>query len=113
MVNVNLVSWTPDNHNTSIKDVTVSYCVGPNNVVQKVEAKDVVKSELFAWKNEDGDDPIYAYTFVEAPKVGDVAIMPDASTLVIDSDEITAIGEDTITAFSTDFERDSEHDIGE
>ena len=113
MVNVDLVSWTPDEYNTSIKDVTVSYCVGPKNVVQKVEAKDVVKSELFAWKNEDGTDPIYAYTFVEAPKVGDVAIMPDASTLVIDDDPITVVGDDTITAFSTEFTRDDTHDIGE
>ena len=67
--------------------------------------------KLYAWKNEDGTDPIYAYTAIENPKVGDIAIMPDASTLAIDDDPISAIGTDTITAFSTEFERDTTKDV--
>ena len=67
--------------------------------------------KLYAWKNEDGTDPIYAYTAKEAPVVGDIAIMPDAVSLALDDDPISAIDTDTITAFSTEFERDSTKDI--
>ena len=66
---------------------------------------------LYAWKNDDGDDPIYAYTLSEAPAADDIALMPDASTLALDDDPITTIGEDTITAFSTVFTRDDTKDI--
>ena len=67
--------------------------------------------KLYAWKNEDGTDPIYAYTAIENPAVGDIAIMPDASTLALDDDPISAIDTDTITAFSTEFERDDTKDV--
>lgn len=67
--------------------------------------------KLFAWKNTDGTDPIYAYTAKESPAVGDIAIMPDATTLALDDDTISAVGTDTITAFSTEFERDSTKDV--
>ena len=67
--------------------------------------------KLYAWKNEDGADPIYAYTAIENPAVGDIAIMPDASTLALDDDPISAIDTGTITAFSTEFERDDTKDI--
>ena len=66
---------------------------------------------LFAWKNEEGTDPIWAYTLSETPAVGDSAIMPDASSLALDDDSITAFEDDTITAFSTDFVRDDTKDI--
>lgn len=65
---------------------------------------------LYAWKNEDSD-PIYAYTLSATPTAGDIALMPDASTLALDDDPITTIGEDTITAFSTTFTRDDTKDI--
>ncbi len=75
-------------------------------------ASDVpVYNKLYAWKNEDGTDPIYAYTAKESPVVGDIAIMPDASTLALDDDPISAVGTDTITAFSTEFERDETKDV--
>lgn len=67
--------------------------------------------KLYAWKNEDGTDPIYAYTAKEAPVVGDIAIMPDPVSSALDDDPISAIDTDTITAFSTEFERDSTKDI--
>lgn len=74
-------------------------------------ASDVpVYNKLYAWKNDDADT-IYAYTAKESPVVGDIAIMPDAATLALDDDPISAIGTDTITAFSTVFERDSTKDI--
>lgn len=79
----------------------------------KVELANSVQQykKLYAWKNTDGADPIYAYTAIENPAVGDIAIMPDASTLALDDDPISAIDTDEITAFSTDFERDSTKDI--
>lgn len=70
-----------------------------------------VIDHLYAWKNEDGTDPIYAYTTTTTPAVGDNAIMPDAATLALITDPIATIGTDTITAFMTEFERDDTKDI--
>ena len=86
------VEITPDTGYDAMKKVTASV-------------------KLYAWKNEDGTDPIWAYTLSETPAVGDNAIMPDASTLALDDDPITAFEDDTITAFSTDFVRDDTKDI--
>lgn len=69
MVNVDLVSWTPDNHNTSIKDVTVSYCVGPKNVVQKVGGDASIT--LYAWKH----NSTYIYTKELPTSAGTVAVI--------------------------------------
>lgn len=99
--------------------------IGPNTQVVKGEivkleingediplANSVVLIDhLYAWKNEDGADPIYAYTTTTTPAVGDTAIMPDAATLALDDDPISAVDTDTITAFSTEFERDNTKDI--
>lgn len=71
----------------------------------------VLVDHLYAWKNEDGTDPIWAYTTTTVPAVGDNAIMPDASTLALDADPISAVDTGTITAFSTEFERDDTKDI--
>ena len=76
-----------------------------------IELGSEVKVHLYAWTNDEGTDPIWAYTISETPAVGDTAIMPDASTLALEDDSITAIGEDTITAFSTEFTRDNTKDI--
>lgn len=99
--------------------------IGPNTKVVKGEitkleingediplANSVVLIDhLYAWKNEDGTDPIYAYTTTTTPAVDDTAIMPDASSLALDTDPIATIGTDTITAFMTEFTRDNTKDI--
>ena len=78
---------------------------------KNIELGNEVKVHLYAWTNEEGTDPIWAYTLSETPAVGGTAIMPDAATLALEDDSISAIGEDTITAFSTEFTRDNTKDI--
>lgn len=99
--------------------------IGPNTRVEKGEIKQLeingediplaesvtVIDHLYAWKNEDGADPIYAYTTSTTPAVGDNAIMPDASSLALITDPIVTVDTDEITAFMTDFTRDSTKDI--
>lgn len=109
--------------NKNIDDTNL--VIGPNTRVEKGEIKQleingediplagsvVVVDHLYAWKNEDGANPIWAYTTTTTPAVGDTAIMADASSLALDDDPISALGTDTITAFSTVFERDDTKDI--
>lgn len=109
--------------NKNIDDTNL--VIGPNTQVVKGEIKKleingediplansvVLVDHLYAWKNEDGTDPIWAYTTTTTPAVGDNAVMPDASTLAIITDPIVAIDTDEITAFSTDFTRDTTKDI--
>lgn len=78
---------------------------------KNIELGNEVKVHLYAWTNDEGTDPIWAYTISETPKVDDIAIMTDAVSLALDDDPISAIGEGTITAFSTVFTRDDTKDI--
>ena len=99
--------------------------IGPNTQVVKGEIKKLeingediplansapVIDHLYAWKNYDDADFIWAYTTTDTPDVGDTAIMYDTSTFMLITDTIAAIGTDTITAFSIVFERDDTGDI--
>lgn len=86
------VEITPDSGYDAMKKVTASV-------------------KLYAWTNDEGADQIWAYTLSETPAVGDTAIMPDLASYALEDDPIAAIGEDTITAFSTEFTRDNTKDI--
>lgn len=86
------VEITPDTGYDAMKKVTASV-------------------KLYAWTNDDGADQIWAYTLSETPAVGDTAIMPDLASYALEDDPIAAVGEDTITAFSTEFSRDNTKDI--
>ncbi len=86
------VEITPDTGYDAMKKVTASV-------------------KLYAWTNDEGADQIWAYTLSETPAVGDTAIQPDLGSFALDNDPISAIGEDTITAFSTEFTRDNTKDI--
>lgn len=99
--------------------------IGPNTRIEKGEIKQLeingediplaesvtVIDHLYAWKMVDGAS--MAYTTTTTPAVGDTAIMADAYQVLI-TDPISALGAlgtDTITAFSTVFERDDTKDI--
>jgi len=66
---------------------------------------------LYGWSNDDGADTLYAYSFTPNPKVGDVMVMNDAATGSLDDDPVSAVTSTTVTAFSTEFERDDTKDI--
>lgn len=95
--------------------------IGPNTQVVKgeitkleINGEDIPLDKgitMYGWSNDDGADTVYAYSFTTNPKVGDIMVMNDAATGSLDDDPVSAVASDTVTAFSTVFERDETKDI--
>lgn len=105
--------------NKNIFDTNLN--VGPNTVVEagtitklEINGEDIPIDKgitMYGWSNDDGADTVYGYSFTPNPKVGDTMVMNDAATGSLDDDPVSAVADDTVTAFSTEFTRDETKDI--